>query len=80
MANTATASGDEDDLNSADDTDGESVVVCPVDLGEANLSIVKTAESASVLNGDFLVYTFAVTNAGPDVATNVMVDDIEIAR
>ena len=41
----------------------------------ANLKITKTAQPDPVYEGDNLVYTVTVTNAGPDVATNATVTD-----
>jgi fibronectin-binding autotransporter adhesin len=46
-----------------------------VNGGNADLSLSKTASSASVLIGHAISYTLAVNNAGPDDASNVQVTD-----
>ena len=42
----------------------------------ADLSIEKTADGSSALVNDTITWTIAVANAGPDVATNVVLTDV----
>ncbi|MGC6431067.1 MAG: gliding motility-associated C-terminal domain-containing protein, partial [Jejuia sp.] len=43
---------------------------------EADLSIVKTISNSQPNVGDTVTFTLTVTNAGPDIATNVSVEDV----
>ncbi|MDT0558503.1 gliding motility-associated C-terminal domain-containing protein [Ichthyenterobacterium sp. W332] len=54
-----------------DDEDTEGVVI-----QQADLSIVKSIDNTSPNVGDTVTFTLVVTNAGPDVATGVAVEDI----
>jgi len=51
-------------------------VEAPDASGEADLSVLKEASSASVPVGELVTYTLTVTNGGPDAAENVMLTDI----
>ncbi|HEX2340351.1 MAG TPA: FG-GAP-like repeat-containing protein, partial [Vicinamibacterales bacterium] len=48
---------------------------CGAQTGEAELSVVKTDSADPVAVNSQFTYTIAVTNNGPDVATNVIVTD-----
>ncbi len=63
--------GDQPDPDPADNVGNASIVVPP----QADLSITKTASAASVPAGGTLTYTLVVTNAGPNDAPGVVVDD-----
>ncbi|WP_046759095.1 T9SS C-terminal target domain-containing protein, partial [Kordia jejudonensis] len=56
----------------ADDDEDTAVVVPQL----ADLSIVKAIDNSSPNVGDTVTFTLTVTNAGPDIATNVAVEDI----
>ena len=71
VRNTATVAGDRPDPNPRDNTSGADVYVEP----EADLSIVKSANAASVVAGGTFTYTLLVTNDGPSTAPAVVVDD-----
>lgn len=43
---------------------------------KANLSLQKIVSKANPMTGDQVVYTVKITNAGPDIATNVVLKDI----
>ncbi len=70
VTNTATVSSPTSDPNPGNDTDTDAV---PVGV-RADLAIVK-AHTGIVVIGSPATYTLSVTNAGPSVATNVVVDD-----
>jgi len=73
IVNTATASSDVDDPVPGNNSgSAQTDVVIPV--AEADLGVTKTGP-ASVNAGGTVSYTIVVTNAGPDAATNVVVDD-----
>ena len=44
--------------------------------GQADLSVVKTVDKASINTNDPITYSFTVHNLGPDVATNVVMTDV----
>ena len=71
LTNYASATGNEVD---PDLSNNQAEVNTPVGKA-ADLSIVKTGSPAQVLPGGNLVYTFNVSNAGPDQATGVTVAD-----
>jgi uncharacterized repeat protein (TIGR01451 family) len=69
--NTATrTASDQTDTNAGNDSASATVVASP----NANLSIVKTGP-ASATAGQNVIYTLAVTNAGPSAAQDVAIDD-----
>lgn len=76
VTNSATASSAATDPDPLDNT-GTSAPV-PVDNppAVADVSIVKTTTERTYVTGDILDYTISVTNAGPDAATNVVVQDV----
>ncbi|MFC2077649.1 hypothetical protein ACFLTM_02445, partial [Candidatus Bipolaricaulota bacterium] len=53
------------------DTDTQPITI----LQESDLSVAKSASTYSPLEGDTIVYTYTVTNAGPDDATNLQLFD-----
>ncbi|MFC2105921.1 hypothetical protein ACFLS0_04155, partial [Candidatus Bipolaricaulota bacterium] len=53
------------------DTDSQPITI----LKESDLSVTKSASTYSPLEGDTIVYTYTVTNAGPDDASNVQATD-----
>jgi uncharacterized repeat protein (TIGR01451 family) len=71
VPNTATVTGDQPDPNPADNSSDAGIFVPP----QADLAIEKTASAPSVAAGDPLTYTLRVTNAGPNTATAVTVED-----
>ena len=71
LSNTATVTSDTIDPDLTNNTSTANVVV-----GEsADVSIVKTASHTDVIPGDTLSYTLVITNAGPDTAHAVLVED-----
>ncbi|WP_309233801.1 hypothetical protein [Conexibacter sp. W3-3-2] len=72
LTNTASASGNEADPDTSNNTDQ---VVTPV-AAAADLKVVKRADPAQVSPGDQLDYFFVTTNDGPDTATSVTVTDV----
>ncbi|MBB6002881.1 gliding motility-associated C-terminal domain-containing protein [Arcicella rosea] len=73
IANTATITGTEDDPSkSANNTSTATVTVAQ----RADLSLVKSVSNLTPNVGDTLTYTLTVSNAGPNVATNVEIKDI----
>ncbi|MDQ8006026.1 MAG: gliding motility-associated C-terminal domain-containing protein [Pedobacter sp.] len=71
-SNTATITGIETDPDPANNT--STVTPIPGVL-QANLGIVKTVDNASPTIGNNVVFNIVVTNAGPDNATGVVVND-----
>ncbi len=69
--NTASVDGAEEDPDPTNDEDEETIDVDP----EADLSIEKTADAGTYFAGDNVTFTLAVTNNGPNDATNVEVTD-----
>ncbi len=73
---TAFFDGDEHDL-SGEQLDGLTVILePPPNAGSADLSITKVDDVDPVMPGEEVTYTITVSNAGPDVAQNVVVTDI----
>jgi uncharacterized repeat protein (TIGR01451 family) len=75
LANTAVVTSDTVDPDPSDNDASVRVTVLPTSSPEADLSIVKTASPNPALLGAPLTYTLAVTNDGPDDASNVRVTD-----
>ncbi|MCO5316558.1 MAG: DUF11 domain-containing protein [Solirubrobacterales bacterium] len=71
LINTAKVKGDQPDPNPGNDTSTTNDPVSPV----ADLGIVKQADRSSVEAGQNLVYTFKVTNYGPDSVTGATITD-----
>jgi uncharacterized repeat protein (TIGR01451 family) len=46
------------------------------DVGEADLSVIKTVDEPNPLVGDSITYTITATNNGPDEAKDVIVEDL----
>jgi uncharacterized repeat protein (TIGR01451 family) len=69
--NTASVDGAEEDLEPDSDSDEETINVAP----EAGLAVSKTAAAGTYFAGDDVTFTLAVTNGGPNDATNVTVTD-----
>ena len=72
VTNTAAATADEDDPTPGNDDDGVDIVLTP----EADLGVLKTADTGLALEGDDVIFTIAVTNGGPSDATNVLASDV----
>lgn len=71
ITSTAVVSGDEPDLNLANNLAIASATVKPF----ADLAITKTASPDPVILGNNLSYTVTVTNRGPSQASNVILTD-----
>jgi uncharacterized repeat protein (TIGR01451 family) len=71
VTNSAIVTGEQPDPQPADNSSSASVVVPP----RADVAIEKTASATTVAAGGTLTYTLVVTNAGPNTATSVTVDD-----
>ena len=71
IVNTASVSGKQTD---PDDTNNSATVNTDVSA-EADLSVTKEADLDTVVAGEPLIYTVAVTNNGPSDATGVVVTD-----
>jgi len=71
VTNVATASSPTDDPDPSDNADDETVDI----EQRAELAIVKTHDADAVRIGDELEFSLVVTNAGPSVATGVVVED-----
>lgn len=74
ISNTATVSSTTPDPNPSNNTSTLTVPVSTVEE-EADISVVKTVSSNQVAPGSVLSYTLVVSNAGPDAAENVVVND-----
>lgn len=68
--NTALVTGEDDEGNTASDTDTASVIVI-----SPALSIVKTASPTALVVGDTVTYTYVVTNTGDVLLGSVVVSD-----
>jgi uncharacterized repeat protein (TIGR01451 family) len=72
IVNTATlTASDQADSNPANDSDAADLLVQSIDL-----AITKTVDNSVPNEGDSVNYTVALTNNGPDTATNVEVTDV----
>jgi len=71
LTNHASATGNEVDPDLSNNQDE---VTTPVGKS-ADLSIVKNADPAQVVAGGNILYTFDVTNSGPDEATGIVISD-----
>jgi|GEM_PF-2580464 len=76
ITNTACASADETDSDPSDDCDDADVVVDTISAINADLEVSKIASDSTPQVGTNFTYTVGVTNAGPDNATNVVVNDL----
>ncbi len=74
VSNTATVAADQRDVDPSGNTSTATTVVREVPP-PADLSIVKTAPARGVFRND-LVYTVAVTNNGPNAASEVVATDV----
>ncbi|QUH19789.1 DUF11 domain-containing protein [Alkaliphilus sp. B6464] len=74
ISNTAEVSSTTPDPNPSNNTSTVDVEVIPV-VREADVSVVKTANPNPVIAGEVLTYTLVVSNAGPNDAQNVIVND-----
>ena len=74
ITNTANVTSTTPDPNPSNNTSTAVTGVTAVP-GEADVSIVKTASPNPVAPGKMLTYTLVVSNAGPNDAQNVIVDD-----
>ena len=69
--NSATASGDQFDPTSANNTDTATITPQVIDL-----SVTKTVDDATPNVGDTVVFTVGLANGGPDTATGVELTDV----
>ena len=72
FSNVATITGNQFD---PDLTNNQDIVILNSNLA-ADIGVSKTVNNPTPYNGDQITYTISVTNAGPDTATNVIVDDL----
>ena len=71
IVNTAEVTAiDQNDPNPANDSDG-----APITVAGADLRLLKTVDNGTPGEGETIVYTVIVANAGPDDATGVQVTD-----
>ncbi|MFD1614218.1 T9SS type B sorting domain-containing protein [Gelatiniphilus marinus] len=68
-----TSDSDTDDKGDGLPDDDEATV--GVSIQQSDLSIVKTIDNTSPNVGDVVTFTLVITNAGPDVATGVSIED-----
>ncbi len=75
ISNTAVATSTTPDLNPDNNTDTDNT---PVQGGErgADLSIQKSAYPNQAIRGQYLTYTLAIANSGPETAEQVEVSDL----
>ncbi|HYH06434.1 MAG TPA: IPTL-CTERM sorting domain-containing protein [Thermoanaerobaculia bacterium] len=73
IVSTVTADDCADDPNTTNNTSSTSTTVGTVT--SADLSIAKTTAATNVAAGSTFTYTITVSNAGPDAATNVTMQD-----
>jgi len=74
IANTAIVTSSTPDPNPGNNTSTADVEVIPV-VGEADISVVKTVSPNPVMPGGVITYTLVVSNAGPNAAENVVLND-----
>jgi len=58
----------------------EDAILTPVAAPVANLTILKSASSASAQPGDTITYTIIITNTGAGPANNVILDDVMMSN
>ena len=73
ITNIATASANEFDPNTADNTDAVTLDVQPT----ADLAVVKTGDNSTPAPGSTVNFTITASNLGPDTANNVVVTDVK---
>ncbi|GGK37097.1 MULTISPECIES: Ig-like domain-containing protein [Flavobacteriaceae] len=74
LTNIVSNTQDQVDSNLTEDDDRETIVVTSSDL-----VTVKTVSNATPNEGDTIIYTIAVTNNGPSIATNVsLIDNLPV--
>ncbi|MFB9063493.1 hypothetical protein ACFFUQ_05615, partial [Flavobacterium branchiarum] len=71
-ANTATVTGNENDLNQLNNT----VTITPVPVPSTDRAIVKTINNQTPAVGSTVIFTLNATNNGPSATTGVVVTDI----
>lgn len=71
VTNEVTAQADQQDPNRANNRDTEETLIDPADL-----EIKKTVSKSAASIGGEVVYTLMVTNHGPDITTDVVVEDM----
>lgn len=71
IKNSASVDADEGDPVTADDSATTNTLVTPA----ADLDVTKTADQTTLRPGELATYTLAVSNLGPDTATNVVLTD-----
>jgi uncharacterized repeat protein (TIGR01451 family) len=72
ITNTATITAvNQEDPNSSNDSDSADIVV-----QSADLAVAKTVDDPTPAEGDPLIYTVTITNAGPNDATGVELTDL----
>ncbi|WP_396601901.1 Ig-like domain-containing protein [Algibacter sp. R77976] len=69
-----TSGADTDDNDDGIDDDDEAIV--GITIQQSDLSIAKAVDNSSPNVGDTVTFTLTITNAGPDAATGVAVEDI----
>ena len=76
LCNTATVTGNHDDPKPENNSSKACVTVIGRPTTNADLSIDKKADKATVSIGELLTYTVTVHNGGPDTAASVGVEDV----
>lgn len=71
LTNSVIVSGNEDDPLTGNNSDTDSANV----VNQANLSLTKSASSATVYAGELVTFTLDVLNSGPSIATGLTVID-----
>ncbi|WP_461612151.1 SdrD B-like domain-containing protein [Clostridium sp. Marseille-QA1073] len=74
ITNTANVISTTPDPNPSNNTSTVNIEVIQIP-GEADVSVVKTASPNPVMTGGVLTYTLVVSNAGPNAAENVVLND-----
>ena len=72
LVNSASVTSSTPDPNPSDNSD---TVTTPVEAS-ADISVVKTASPSPAVPGQYLIYTFVVSNAGPSAANGVLLEDV----
>ena len=65
-----------DDGDQSEDDEDNAVVTPNVGQGTADLSLTKEVSNATPNVGDTITFAISVSNAGPDIATNVAIADL----